>query len=121
MCIVDDKPDLDDLQYMSYTGEDGKDVHFRLMDRVKPCLKRLAVALKFLQHDIAIIEGKDDPVYYLMSEWLRGANKEVSQKPVTWKTLIIALQETKLHEEADILKKHFVLIATESESLQPSK
>ena len=121
LILVGDKPDLNNLLHMSYTGENGKEVNFRLMDQVKSHWRRLAIALEFRQHEIANIEQNDDPVYHLMSEWLRGANKEVCSKPVTWGTLIIALRASNLQVEADILEKNFVLIATELDSLQSSK
>ena len=95
---------------MSYTGEDERDVHFRLMDQLKPHWRRLAIALKFPQNEIAIMENKDDPVYYLFSEWLRGANQEKDPRPVTWRTLIEALQHANVQEEATILKKHFIQV-----------
>ena len=95
---------------MSYTGEDGRDVHFRLMDQLKPHWKRLAIALKFPQHEIAIMENKDDPVYYLLGEWLRGANQEKDTRAVTWRTLIEALQHANVQEEATVLEKHFIHI-----------
>ena len=91
---------------MSYTGEDGRDVHFRLMDQLKPHWRRLAIALKFPQHEIAIMENKDDSLYYLFSEWLRGANQE-DPRPVTWRTLIEALRCANVQEEANVLEKHF--------------
>ena len=90
---------------MSYTGEDGEDVHCRLMDQVKPHWRRLAIALKFPQHEIAIMESKDDPVYYLFTEWLRGANQEKDKRPVTWGTLVQALRFANIQEEANILEK----------------
>ena len=65
---ADNKPGLDDLQYTSYTGEDGRSVHFRFMQQVGPHWRALAIALKFRQHEIAIMEKKDDPVYYLLCE-----------------------------------------------------
>ena len=108
--LADDKPDLGDLLHMSYTGEDGKDVHCRLMDQVKPNWRRLAIALKFLQHEIATMENKDDPVYYLLTEWLRGANKEKDPRPVTWGTFITALRDANIQEEATVLESHFIQI-----------
>ena len=54
------------------------------------------------------MEHKDDPVYHLLSEWLRGANQERDSRPVTWATLITALRDANVQEEADILEKHFV-------------
>ena len=93
---------------MSYTGEDGEDVHFRLMDQVKPHWKRLAIALKFPQHEIATMENKDDPVYYLLTEWLHGANQEKDKRPVIWGTLVQALRVANIQEEANMLEKHFI-------------
>ena len=91
---------------MSYTGEDGRDVQVRLMQQVRPHWRELAIALKFPQHEIAIMESKDNPVYYLLSEWLRGAN-QTDPRPVTWRTLIEALRHADL-QEVTVLKKHFI-------------
>lgn len=74
------------------------------MDQVKPQWRRLAIALKFPQHEIATMEHKDDPVYYLLSEWLRGATKEEDLRPVKWRTLIEALRHANLQEEATVLQ-----------------
>ena len=94
---------------MSYTGEDGRDVHFRLMDQLKPHWRRLAIALKFPLHEIAVMKQEDDPVFYLLSEWLQGANQEKDSKPVTWRTLIEALRHANVQEEATVLEKHFII------------
>ena len=93
---------------MSYTGEDGKDTRFRLMTKLYPYWRRLAVALKFQLSDITVMEDKNDPVFHLLSEWLRGANQEWDSRPVTWATLITALRDTNVQEEANILEEHFV-------------
>ena len=93
---------------MSYTGEDGRDVHIRLMDQLKPHWRRLAIALKFSQHEIAMMESKDDPMFYFFFDWLRGANQERDSRPVTWATLITALRLANVQEEANMLEKHFV-------------
>ena len=93
---------------MSYTGEDGRDIHFRLMDQLSPHWRRLAIALKFSQYEI--MRHKDDPVLYLLSEWLRGANQEKDPRPVTWRTLIEALRHANVQEEATVLEKHFIEI-----------
>ena len=105
---ADDKPGLDELLCMSYTGEDGRDTHFRLMDRLQPHWRRLAVALKFHLSDITIMKQEDDPVFHLLSEWLRGANQERDSRLVTWATFITALCEANVQEEVDILEEHFV-------------
>ena len=116
---ADDKPGLDNLLCMSYTNEDGRDTHFRLMDQLRPHWRRLAVALKFHHSDITVMEHKDDPVFYFLSEWLRGANQERDSRPVTWATLITALHEANVQEEADILEKCFVKIAEPVTMSQP--
>ena len=109
---ADDKPHLRDLQYMSYTdGEDGRDVlQIRLMQQVRPHWRALTIAFDFPEYEIAIMEKKDDPVYYLFSEWLRGANQEKDPRPVTWGTLIEALRHADIQEEATVLKKHFIQV-----------
>ena len=105
---ADDEPGLDDLLCMSYTGEDGRDVRFRLMDQLSPHWRRLAIALKFSRHQIDTIKHENDPVFYLMSEWLRRANQEKDPRPVTWRTLIKALRHANIQEEANVLEKHFI-------------
>ena len=92
---------------MSYTGEDGKIVHFRLMDRIKPRVTRLAIALNFPDHIIADMKTDSDPVYFLLTKWLRGDNQEEDSRPLTWGTLITALGEAGLMEEAKILEEQF--------------
>ena len=82
---------------------------FRLMDRLRPHWKEFAIALGFPPHSIATIEGSNDPLYQLLSEWLRGANLGKDKRPITWKTLIDALHKANIHEEADTLEKHFGL------------
>ena len=115
---TDAKPQLYDLQCMSYTNEDGADVYFRLMDRIKPRLNRVAIALGFLRHNIDVIEKNSDPECYLLSEWLEGRNQENDSRPLTWATLITALQHAGLLEEVNILEQHFVVasVATVSQT-----
>ena len=103
-----DTPGLDELLCMSYTNEDGRDTRFRLMNQLQPHWRRLAIALNFLPCVINVMEHKDDPVYHLLSEWLRGANQERDSRPVTWRTLITALRDANVQREADLLEEHFV-------------
>ena len=104
------KPRLRDLLCMSYTGEDERDVQIRLMQQVRPHWRELAIALKFPEYEIAIMEKKDNPVYYLFSEWLREANQEKDPRPVTWRTLIEALRHAGVQEEANVLEKHIIQV-----------
>ena len=115
--VVDQKPAFNDLQYMSIAGEDGE-THFRLIERLQVRWRNLAIALKFPPHSIETIEYSKNSIYQLLSEWLQGANTEEDTRPVTWRTLIEALHEAKIHEEADTLEKHFVLTEKRIVALQ---
>ena len=106
--VADEKPTMYQLQYMSYTDEEGRNVHFRLMDRIQPRWARLAMALKFPQYTIAAMQRKADRVFHLLGEWLRGANQLNDARPLTWRTLITALWQANIQEEADILEKYLV-------------
>ena len=106
-CIVDEKPALNDLQYMSIAGDDGE-IHFRLMEHLQPQWRRFAIALRFPQHKIKTMEHNDDPVLDLLNEWLHGGNMEADRRQATWGVLIEALREVNYHEEVKILEKHFV-------------
>ena len=93
-------------------SEDGKTAPFRLMDRIKPRVTQLAIALQFPQHIRENMKADLNPVYYLLNEWSKGGNQDHDQRPLTWETLITALQHAGLMEEAEILEKHFVVPAT---------
>ena len=93
---------------MTFTTEDGRRTQLRLMNRLRPHYIRIAIALKFPQHTVATLEHYDDPVYYLLSEWLRGANQEVDPRPVTWGTLITALRDANFPEEVKMLEKYLI-------------
>ena len=81
---------------------------FRLMERIKPRVTDLAIALNYPHHTIANLKTEHNPVYYLFSEWLSGGNREQDQRPLTWRTLITALQHASLIEEVRILEEHFI-------------
>ena len=96
---------------MSYTSEDGRTVHFRLMERIEPRVTRLAIALSFPRHIRENLKTNPDPVLYLLDEWLRGGNQEQEHdpSPLTWGTLINGLHEANLLEEIKILEEKFVI------------
>ena len=106
---------------MSYTYVDrvSVTVDFRLMDRIKPRLTRVAIALGFPPHSIEVLEKKSDPECYLLSEWLSGRSTKASG-PLTWGTLITALRHAGLMEEVRILEEHFIVTPVETVS-QASK
>ena len=95
--VVDEKPALNDLQYMLI--EDGKS-HFRLMDRLQPHWRSFAIALRFPQHKITNMEHNDNPVLYLLKEWLHGANKEEDRRPE-----LPGERSSKLYVRPTIMKK----------------
>ena len=105
----DAKPRLRDLQLMTYTNDSNIHNQFRLMDQIKPHFRQVAIALNFSHHEVAAMERSgDDPVYHLLSEWLRGANQDEDPRPATWRTLITALREARLNEAANKLEKYMV-------------
>ena len=94
---------------MPYTDEEGTNANFRLMDRIKPRLTEMAIALDFPGYVIDVLGENPNPVYYLLSQWLEGRNQEHDSRPLTWGTLITALQHAGLLEEAKILEQHFLV------------
>ena len=107
----DTKPRLRDLQLMTYGNElnPSTRIHFRLMDQIRPHFRTVAIALNFQYCKVADMERSgDDPVYHLLGEWLTGTNQEEDPRPVTWRTLITALREARLHEAANCLEKYMV-------------
>ena len=94
---------------MSYIDEKGECIYFRLMDRIKPRLIAVAIALGFPEYVINILGEQSNPVYYLLSEWREGRNPNHSDsRPLTWGTLITALRHAGLPEEVRILERFLV-------------
>ena len=102
---ADQKPKLREIQCISFTKDGGATTaKFRLRDRLQPRWKELAIALGFPEHSIATMEREDQPVYYLFREWLREANLDEDSRPLTWRTLITALRDANIQEEANTLE-----------------
>lgn len=102
--MLSDKPELHQLLNLSYTDDNGREKNFRFMDRIRPHWRKLAVALRFPSYTIATIENEDDQMYFLLSKWLEGENRDNDQRPVTWLTLISALRDANIQEDATILE-----------------
>ena len=96
---------------------DGKKRTFRLTDRLEAYWKQVAIALNFPDYRIRVFAKETKPVYHVLTDWLRGANMEEDRRPLTWETLITALQEAKLHEEAKLLENHLASLSSSGESL----
>ena len=91
---------------MKFTNEET-DIQFRLMDQIRPHFRQVAMALNFPDDNVAAMERSgDDPVYHLLSAWLRGANQEEDPRPATWRTLITALRDARLHDAANNVEKY---------------
>ena len=103
---ADQQPKMREIQCISFTNDVGATVKFRLMNRLLPRWKKLAIALEFPGHSIATMERKDQPeaVYYLFDKWLQGANLDEDPRPLTWQTLITALRDANINEEANTLE-----------------
>ena len=78
------------------------------MDRLKPYWRSFAIALKFPHHTVLTLENEQDPLFHLLSEWLRGASQEHDSRPLAWTTFVEALRNANLQEEANILEKYIL-------------
>ena len=101
--IIDDIPKLHELDLFEQCS-----VLIRIIDRVAPKWKEVALRLHFEDHRIQIIEMKcyHQPVpacRTMFTQWLEGNGR----KPTSWKTLTIALKEAKLSTLAEELEKTF--------------
>ena len=74
------------------------------MNWIQPQWKKIEIALKFPPHTIDVVDSEADPVVHLLSKWPRGANQEHDTWPLTWRTLMIALQPANIQDEANILE-----------------
>ena len=101
--IIDDIPKLHELDLFEQCS-----LIIRIIDRVAPKWKEVALRLHFEDHSIQTIEmdchnGAVEACRTMFTRWLEG-NK---RKPITWKTLIRALKEAKLSTLAEELEKMF--------------
>ena len=102
--VLGDQPKLHELQLLE--GVDGKKV--RVMERVAPDWKHLAVSLKFDLWKIRIIEmdhktSADDACQEMFMRWLDGGH-DLAQ-PCTWDTLIKCLRHAALIDVANSIRE----------------
>ena len=93
--VLGDRPKLHELQLLE--GVSGKKV--KVMERVAPDWKRLAISLKFDESKIRIIEmdhkaSTEDACQEMFMRWLDGGD-DLAQ-PCTWDTLINCLKRAGL-------------------------
>ena len=104
MIIAGDQPiQLHELQLLE--GIDGGSI--RVMDKVAPDWKRLAISLKFNQSKIRTIDRdhnrSEDACREMFMQWLDRGH-DLAQ-PCTWKTLIKCLRRAALIDVANSLRE----------------
>jgi hypothetical protein len=97
-----EKPELYELQLLEF--DEGKE-SLRIMERVTPKWKQVAIALGFNGSRIEAIEmgalrQPEDACLKMFSDWLSGGH---DLKPPTWDALIQSLRAAKLPEIAELL------------------
>ena len=108
-------PKAHELQCLTYPTDEGHHHKFRLMERIRPSWKSLAIALKFEINIIDIIAKEDDSVYSLLTRWLRGQNMEQDKRPLTWRTLIDALDCASFQQDVKLLEECLVALKSTQE------
>ena len=112
-CVTSgDKPTTRQINCLYYTDENNKKQQFRLIDRIKPrkYWRSVARALNFPSYSIETAkDNEDEAAEWIMDEWLRGANASQDDRPITWGTLLTALDEANMREEVDILLKYIII------------
>jgi hypothetical protein len=96
-------PELHELQLLEY---DKRREPLRIMERVAPKWKQVAIALGFNGSRIEAIEigaryEPEDACLKMFTKWLDGGH---DIKPPTWDALIQSLRAANLPEIADLLK-----------------
>jgi hypothetical protein len=97
------EPELHELQLLEY--DKGRE-SLRIMERVTPKWKQVAVALGFSGPRIEAIEmgalrQPEDACLKMFTDWLSGGH---DLKPPTWDALVQSLRAANLPEIADLLK-----------------
>lgn len=89
--LIDGRPDLHKLAFLESSNHTVK-----VIESTAPIWKKLALALEFPQHKIDIIQTDnnnrcEDACRDMLEKWLNGIRETL--QPVTWRTLIDALQK----------------------------
>lgn len=94
------------MEYMD--AEKRKLVPYRVMEKLQPVWRDLATALDFAPETIQVLATKapKDSLFDLLTGWLGGNNMERDDSPLTWGTLVKAMQRANIQEVADFLTEH---------------
>ena len=106
-------PELHELQLLTF-GEGKESV--RIMERVIPKWKQLAIAFGFNGSRIEAIEmgalrQPGDACLKMFTDWLAGGH---DLQPPTWDALILSLRVAKLTEVADLLSSTIKTVSLSS-------
>ena len=102
---VGDKPTLPDLLCFKYNDISGTQHRIHIIDTVASRWRRLGPALNISEHHLNNIEHNhgnvEDRCRTMLSDWLQGT---VGDGPVTWETLVEAIDDARYGELAQQLK-----------------
>ena len=103
---VGDKPTLRDLLCFKYNDISGTQHKIHIIDTVASCWRRLGLALNICDYHLDNIEHNhgnvEDRCQTMLKEWIQGT---VGDGPVTWETLVEAIDDARYGELAQQLKR----------------
>ena len=102
LILLGKKPELYELQLLEF----DKEITLRIMEKVVPKWKQVAIALGFNGSRIEAIEmgapwRPEDACLKMFTDWLAGGH---DLRPPTWDVLIQSLGAANLPETVDLLK-----------------
>ena len=104
---ADRKPDIATLLCFKYTDEQGETQKVFIIEDLAAKWDRVGASLKFSTTMLNSIEADYDRVEAcakrMLTLWLQGKVKDVSQEPITWRTFLEALRGSRLGQLADNL------------------
>ena len=104
---ADRKPDIATLLCLKYTDEQGETQKVFIIEDLAAKWDRVGASLKFSTTMLNNIEADYDRVEVcakrMLTLWLQGEVKDVSQEPITWRTFLEALRGSRLGQLADNL------------------
>ena len=109
LCVsyhVGDKPTLPDLLCFKYNDISGTQHKIHIIDTVASRWRRLSLALNISDYHLDNIEcnhsNVEERCQTMFKDWLQGT---VGDGPVTWETLVEAIDDAKMGELAQQLKR----------------
>lgn len=107
--FIGNKPALHELQCFTYTNGSGTvEKYIYIISEVAARWQKLGIALNFTGAELDVIEKSkffqaEDCCQEVLQQWLQGRAR--GQKPITWKTLLLAMVEAKCTKVAQQVEK----------------